>query len=771
MFSFPTFLSPAFLWGILAAVIPLIIHLSRSRRTRKMRFSTTRFFTDQFLRSYRMSRLKELLLLALRMALCGLLAFALARPLVMPEEQSFLMGGSRAVVLVIDNSASMGYAENGQTMLDRARNAARELLDHLQPNDTISVVLAGRRADGSEVLFPQLTPDLGEVSQAINSLQVMALGTDLTGAVLKAEEILTKSNAASKEVYVLSDLQESGWEKPDEQTATKGDSEVLYFFVSVRPKTVSNLAVTAVQYASPRPMVGVPFAIRAHVNSQGEQTRPSEVRLYVDGQKVSERRLEKLPNGRWAAPRFFHTFTTGGWHTGYVEVDDENFPLDNRRYFALEVLDAVRVLAVNGAPSRVPHLDELLYLKFALTGGEEDEKSPIRLKEIIPADLANTDLGKYPLVILANVEALSDLAVEKLEAFVDRGGSLLIFLGNKVQAAFYNQNLAAPNRLPGGLLPGRLLKIDGNPAGDDQFASVSTVDYDYTPLESFKDSKIDLTRVTFKALWGVDAGQSAVLMRASTGSPLLCEKTFGKGRVLLFTSTCNRAWTNFPTRPAFLPWIYQLVGYLAQDALVPQTFHTTGSWVSVPISATGGIPQIAVTKPDGTSGHVTTTNDPENPVVFTDTVSPGIYTLTAPDKKEKPAQIAVNLDSYESNLAYLDDELARRAEGDESSSRTAKVEAGLKEFFPGRPRIVYVRDPAQVIEASLSARHGLRLWDIVLVVVLVIALFEPWLANRISVRHYARPKEMPPASSAREGRWGRLPQQPGAVPERQEVRS
>src|SRR6516162_2072006 len=107
-----TFLSPLFLIGLLSAAIPLIIHLSRSRRTKKMRFSTTRFFTDQFLRSYRMSRLKELLLLACRMALCALFAMALARPLFLPKGQSLFLGGSRSVVLVLDNSASMGYVED-----------------------------------------------------------------------------------------------------------------------------------------------------------------------------------------------------------------------------------------------------------------------------------------------------------------------------------------------------------------------------------------------------------------------------------------------------------------------------------------------------------------------------------------------------------------------------------------------------------------------------------------------------------------------------------
>src|SRR4051812_23599153 len=136
-----TFLTPLFLVGLLAAAIPLIIHLSRSRRTKKMRFSTTRFFTDQFLRSYRMSRLKEILLLLCRMALCGLLAVALARPLLLPRGQAFVGGGSRSVVIVLDNSASMAYGEGGRTQLDRARDVARELVEGLRPGDTATVVL------------------------------------------------------------------------------------------------------------------------------------------------------------------------------------------------------------------------------------------------------------------------------------------------------------------------------------------------------------------------------------------------------------------------------------------------------------------------------------------------------------------------------------------------------------------------------------------------------------------------------------------------------
>src|ERR1700682_4587364 len=178
-----TLANPLFLIGLSAAAIPLLIHLSRSRRTKKMQFSTTRFFTDQFLRSYRMSRLKELLLLACRMALFALFALALSRPLILPSGQSALLAQSRSVVLVIDNSASMGYVEDGRSMLERATAAAKELIDSLRPGDTASIVLAGRRATGPEVLFPEPTPALGDVRQAINALRVSPLGTDLVAAL------------------------------------------------------------------------------------------------------------------------------------------------------------------------------------------------------------------------------------------------------------------------------------------------------------------------------------------------------------------------------------------------------------------------------------------------------------------------------------------------------------------------------------------------------------------------------------------------------------
>src|SRR5262249_52890534 len=157
--------------------------------------------------------------------------------------------------------------------------------------------------------FAQPIGDLNDVRQAVTGLTVSSLGTDLTAAVTQAEEMLRATHASSKEGYVFSDLQSSGFSERDRTVPAGDGAEVWYPFVRVRPqKAVANRAVVAVQYASARPMVGVPFAIRPLLNVEGEDDKPVEVSLFVDGEKVGQQKVEKLGNGRWAVPRFYHTF-------------------------------------------------------------------------------------------------------------------------------------------------------------------------------------------------------------------------------------------------------------------------------------------------------------------------------------------------------------------------------------------------------------------------------------------------------------------------------
>jgi hypothetical protein len=732
-----TFLSPLYLVGLLAAAIPLIIHLSRSRRTKKMRFSTTRFFTEQFLRSYRMSRLRELLLLVCRMALFALLAMALAQPFLLPRGASAFSGaGPRTIVLVLDDSASMAYKEDGVSLFRRAQEAASTVLNGLSAGDRASVVLASWRAAGPEVLFPEPTTELDEVRRAVDKAKPAALGTDLSGAIARAEEVAAagRDEGRSVSIYVFSDLQESGWDLPASPAARAAASDSSFVFVGIRPKKpLVNRAVTAVRYAATRPRVGVPFAVRPLLALGADDGKDVKVRLVLDGAKVGEQKVERLPGGKWASPRFYHTFTAGGWHAGHVEIDDDNLDADNRRYFAIEVPETTQtalVLAVNGAPSSVPHQDELFFLRLALTAAPEGQKAPFEIRSIAPAEQAGLEVGKYPLVILANVERLAEAAVEKLEEYVDGGGKLLVFLGDKVNPAFYNAALAGANRRHGGLLPATIRGIKEEPVG-----FIGAINYEHRALAAFQEPKLGTLlgpALTFKAL-RLEAPAQAVLMKSSSGAPLLCEKAYGKGKVLLFASTCDRDWSDFPIRPAFLLWSRFVAEYLTQTPLSLQTGHRTGEAVRLtpPVDDKGAL---WVRKPDGTKVVAPRASDGSGAFEFTDTQTPGVYTVLRSDQETRAGMFAVNLETFESDLTYLDEELP----GEDQSERAKAVVNELKARLGQPPLLAYVDDPDKLAEEGGGGRRGLKLWPALLWVVLLIGVFEPWLANQISARLFGR---------------------------------
>src|SRR5262249_18387298 len=140
------------------------------------------------------------------------------------------------------------------------------------------------------------------------------------------------------------------------------------------------------------------------------------------------------------------------------------------------------------------------------------------------------------------------------------------------------------------------------PLPDESYAAIASLAYAHPALATFEDPKNgNLAGVTFKALWELkpQTDQAAMLMWArvlpkeagkedqpaakpAAGGgvvphlPLLCEKSYGKGRVMLFASTCSKRWTNFPDRSTFLPWTHLLVSYLAQKSLPQQGFYETG---------------------------------------------------------------------------------------------------------------------------------------------------------------------------------------------------
>ena len=131
------FLSPLFLFGLFAALLPVAIHLIRKEKPPKLMFGTIRFLKKTSKKLVLFQQIQQWLLLLLRAALIVLLVFAFARPLINQTIARLLDADPAAVVLLLDNSMSMRYGDRFET----ARREAVDIVNDLRPGDEVALVV------------------------------------------------------------------------------------------------------------------------------------------------------------------------------------------------------------------------------------------------------------------------------------------------------------------------------------------------------------------------------------------------------------------------------------------------------------------------------------------------------------------------------------------------------------------------------------------------------------------------------------------------------
>src|SRR6267143_2737430 len=138
------FLTPFFLLGLAAIAIPVLIHLIQREKKRVVEFPSLMFVRRIPYQSVRRRRIRHWALLMLRAAAVALIVLAFARPFFRRDASAIAAtGGAREVVILLDQSASMGYGDHWQ----KARDAAHKVVAGLGSDDKATLVLFGRNAE------------------------------------------------------------------------------------------------------------------------------------------------------------------------------------------------------------------------------------------------------------------------------------------------------------------------------------------------------------------------------------------------------------------------------------------------------------------------------------------------------------------------------------------------------------------------------------------------------------------------------------------------
>jgi hypothetical protein len=552
------FVQASLLTALAAVILPILAHLLFRRRSRPVDLGTLRFLKVAVRQDTRRRKLKRLLLLALRLACVVLLVLLFARPF----RAEFSGGGDAGLtVLLIDRSASMSRKRDGERLIDHAVRELSEVVARVPARSRVEAAWFDRKVE------PIGSSEDGRLSLAsLEAPATLTGGTDFAAALSwAAARCAAAAGSGPRAVHVLTDLQRTGFGSLEDFAFPK---DVPLHVWDVGPAGSDNVAVTGVRPAGLMVRANQPTTVQATIlNALTEPLNQRPVRLRL----ANKSKVIDLPAVASAAADASTTVTfetpplgPGLWQGTVSVVADDELPLDNSRHVALYAAAKPRVLLLDGASRDVAALGEAYFLEAALRlapPGETVPDAPFRVI-VFPysPDARVPDLGQVDVLVAANVAGFPAADATKVRAFLDRGGSAVVFGGSNLEPA------SAVSYAAAGLSVG---EITGTHAARDVPFRIAEFARDHAMLSPFADPQHgDLHRLTFSGCTRITPDDGVrVLARFRDGTPLLLERsTTGRSRVVWCAVSAGREHGEWSRSRLFLPLVHQLVRGAAGQA-------------------------------------------------------------------------------------------------------------------------------------------------------------------------------------------------------------
>ena len=623
------FLNLIMLTGLAGVSVPVILHLLSRARYKTVDWGAMMFLLGTDRKQRRNSRIRQWLLLAMRMLLVALVAVALARPLL--SKSLSISGGQAAAVLIVDRSASMAIKENDQVRLDAAKTAAIQILSHLRRGDEVTLLTAG---DSSAEARP--TTDLQGLARTIADLQPARGYADMAATLTKAADVLERSTSVNREIYIVGDRQKVSWSGVDAAWSSawkkRRAQEVVrprIFMVPVGGQETANVAVEAIELMNPPLVLNQSAEIEVKVHNFGVSPVVDLSLQVKEGERPVLSTTLTLAPGASRVVRTQTSFDKTGPHVLTASINSANVTLDDTRDLALVVSDPIPTLIISGDERDGLFQRESDFLRLALAPYETSGKKgtdPATVQVLTTDHWPRLDAARNPVVVLANVAQVTDLQAGELEQYVYSGGGLIVTMGNLVQGRSYNNLFYKDGS---GILPAEL-----GDSSSDQATSPTTilgVDLDHPMLRFLRDrpDPVPVATITRRFPTRKTKPDAHTLITLANGQPLLLEARAGRGRVLLLTSTINADWNSLPLTGFYLPLVQSAVKYMATGNS-PELNIPCGTAIAFTVADLASATPPAITLPDGRVDHMDVQATPvATELHYAWTALPGRYTVDA----------------------------------------------------------------------------------------------------------------------------------------------
>lgn len=704
-----TFLNPLVLFGLVAAAIPVLLHLLNLRKLRTIEFSTLTFLKELQQTKIRRLKLRQLLLLIIRTLLVIFVVLAFARPAL--KGTMFGSIGSDAhstVVFILDDSFSMVATDERGELFRQAKEALTGALSLLKSGDEAYLI---RLSDLPKATVNPATHDFDALRKLVEESAISAVTRPMAEALQLAAALLSGSRNANREAYVISDMQRTtilGTAAGSEARNHNFPEGTQIFLVPIGSKAAVNVAIDSVEVLTS--IVEKNKPVRVYASARNFSAAPVNdyvVSVFLEGVRAAQHNVSIEAWGS-AAMEFSIAPGKSGFARGYIELENDAIEHDNRRYFSVFVPERIDVLMVAGsaAESQFP----LLAMQAGSSEGEL-----VHVQQSSPQRFALASLNDIDVVICAGPGSLSPADGERLKNFVERGGTLILFPDA-------NGNVTDPGNILAAL---KIPAIEGKSGAPLQQTGMyfKTVDWNHPLLSTIfekqeRSQEIQSPQIHM-ALKRRAGSNGHTIIGLSDGTPFLSEHKAGMGRVLFYSVAPVLQWSDFPLKGLFAPLMYRSVIYSSAQTRQNDGYSTgdmpfiTMQEIRAYASGPTGSGQFKLAGPDGMEELVQQVSTSGGlGFQIPQLTRPGSYELR--QDQQLLTVINANINPRESDC--------RKAE-------EADFTALWKGFNLDRVVISTISPGDQVQGAILQSRFGIELWKYCIAFALALALLEMLIAR------------------------------------------
>ncbi len=684
------FLNPAILFGLLAASIPVIIHLFNLRKLKKIDFSTLAFLKELQKNKIRKIKLKQWILLALRVLIILFVVMAFARPTL----QSVKIGGTTSAakttaVFILDDTFSMSVVDQKGSYFNQAKQIIKDVISQLQEGDEVGVVLVSNPSSEKK-----LTSNLSDFIKQIDRTDLSYASGDLNTSIVKAAQLISESKNFNKEVYVLSDFQKN---KIDQQNLKNDVSEILNKSVKLysfylADKDVFNLSIAELKinnqiFEKDKP---ISFLITITNNSKQDVSN-SVVSLFLNNERAAQKSFD-VKAGQSTLVEIEAVPKSTGFIDVTTEIETDEILQDNKRFASVFIPEKISIGLFYENPSDATFVD----LALQSTG---DNRYSIEKKNL--SQILSQRLNQFQsIIIIAN----STNGVDQLKSYLKSGGGIMLFPSSVSDVPklnqFYRQiglniSITFVGKISSSDLKIKFDKIDfNNPVFQNIFQTEDKKKFESPEINAYYKNSIIGTQI----------------ISLVDGSSFLSEVKVGQGKILIFNSSPVLSWSDFPIKSIFTPLINNSIVYLSSKEREENVF-LAGEEVSVNLRNSNPS-QIKVIRPDNSQEFINLKeSNLKDYLIYSNTNLAGIYKFYSGDNKIE--DISINTDPSESKTVYASE---------------LDFENYLKEIkFSGD--YVTIDKNSNISEKILQARFGSELWRYFLLIAIILALLEMTIAR------------------------------------------